>query len=143
LQPPPSQPQPSVRLLCQVSIVYDAVLGLMLLAGQSWIERLTGLAALNYPVNGQLNGLFALSIAAGYWIPLRGLGGGRLYLWVFGVALKAAGAVLITLRVLALGDPPSFLVFSLFDGLLALWTWQILHRLATAGHAPTQRRPPC
>jgi hypothetical protein len=107
-------------------MVYDALLGVVMLVGQGLIQQLTGLAPMNYPVNGQLNGLFALCVAAGYWIPLRGFAAGRPYLWIFGVGLKAGGAALFLLRVVALGDPGSFLVFTAADGLLAIWTFWIL-----------------
>jgi len=115
-------------------MAYDALLAAAMLAGQRLVERLGGLAPLNYPVSGQLNGLFVLCVAAGYLIPLQGQGGGRLYLWIFGVGLKALGTALFLARVSFAGDPAFFLVFAGADGLLAVWTWWVLRQ--TGGKGP-------
>jgi hypothetical protein len=114
------------RALCLASAGYDAILSLLMLFGQSWLAGAFGIAPLNYPATGQLNGLFVGCVAAGYGIPLRGLQGGRLYLWVFGVALKLGGVLLFASRVALWDDPPQFLLFALCDGLLGLWTLVVL-----------------
>ena len=83
-------------------------------------------------IHADLNGLFALAIAAGYLLPYRDPVRYRGYLWIMGPVLKGAGAVLFVADHLLRGSPASFLLFGAADGALALVTlW------ATARHAKT------
>lgn len=78
------------------------------------------------PIHADLNGIFLLSVAAGYLIPYRDpqSRGGRLYLWVMGPVLKGGGAGAFLIDYVVRHSPPSFLLFALSDGtmaLLAVW----------------------
>jgi hypothetical protein len=76
------------------------------------------------PIHADLNGVFLLSIAAGYLIPYRDpeSAGGRAYLWIMGPLLKGAGALTFVLDYVFRHSPRSFLLFALSDGALALIT---------------------
>lgn len=121
---------PSVALLRGValaSLVYDALLGVGLLAGRSLLQGWFGVGAPVPPVHADLNGLFALAVAAGYLLPYRDPVRYRGYLWVMGPFLKGAGAALFVLDHVLRGSPASYLVFAAGDGALALATlWALL-----------------
>ena len=74
--------------------------------------------------HADLNGVFLLSIAVGYLIPYRDpdSSGGRAYLWVMGPILKGAGALAFIIDHYVRHSPPSFLLFAVSDGALALLT---------------------
>jgi hypothetical protein len=80
------------------------------------------------PIHADLNGVFLLSIAAGYLIPYRNpkSSAGRAYLWIMGPLLKGAGAVTFVLDFVFRHSPRSFLLFALSDGALALITLGVL-----------------
>jgi hypothetical protein len=88
-----------LRAIAAASLVYDLSAGLLLLIFQNTIVERIGLP-LAHPVYLQLNGAFLCAVGLGYVIPLRGGAAGRTYLWVFGVGLKTAGAVLFALQYL-------------------------------------------
>ena len=71
-----------------------------------------------------MNGIFLLTIAAGYLIPYKAprSEGGRAYLWIMGPALKGTGAAAFVLDYFVRQSPASFLLFALSDGTLALLT---------------------
>ena len=76
------------------------------------------------PIHADLNGLFLLSVAAGYLIPYREprSAGGRAYLWIMGPLLKGAGAAAFVIDYYVRHSPSSFLLFAVSDGTLALIT---------------------
>ncbi len=96
----------------------------MMLAGRPLLAQLFSVALPTPPIHADLNGIFLLSIAAGYLIPYRDPGsrGGRAYLWVMGPLLKGVGATAFVLDYVVRQSPRSFLVFALSDGALALLT---------------------
>jgi hypothetical protein len=116
-----------LRTVALASLVYDALLGIGMLAGRSLLVEWFGVAAPVPALHADLNGLFALAIAAGYVLPYRDPDRYRAYLWVMGPALKGAGAVLFVLDYFLRGSPASFLIFAIGDGTLALVTlWALL-----------------
>jgi hypothetical protein len=117
-----------LRTLSLTSLVYDALLGIGLLAGRGLLVEWFGVAAPVPAIHADLNGLFALAIAAGYSLPYRDPDRYRAYLWVMGPGLKGAGAVLFVLDHFLRGSPASFLVFAIGDGTLAVLTlWALLN----------------
>jgi hypothetical protein len=86
-------------------------------------------------INAQLNGVFTLSLAAGYFWAARDVEGRRGYLWVAGVLAKGLGAALFVLDHFQHGSPSTFLLFAVTDGSLAILTAILLRR--SAGRAGT------
>jgi hypothetical protein len=113
-----------VKLAAAVSGVYDALVGVVMLAGRPFLARLFDVALPTPPIHADLNGIFLLSIAAGYLIPYRAplSSGGRAYLWVMGPLLKGAGAAAFVIDYFVRHSPPSFLLFAASDGTLAILT---------------------
>ena len=112
-----------------VSLVYDAMLGIGLLAGRGLLQGWFGLEAPIPPIHADLNGLFALAIAAGYVLPYRDPERYRGYLWVMGPFLKGAGSALFVADHFWRGSPASYLIFAACDGSLAAATlWALLRR---------------
>jgi len=110
-----------------VSLAYDALLGAALLMGRPLLVQWFGVPDPVPPIHADLNGLFALAIAAGYWLPYRDPDRYRGYLWVMGPMLKGAGAALFVADYLLRGSPASYLLFAAADGTLALVTlWGLL-----------------
>ena len=116
-----------LRAIALVSLVYDALLGVALLAGRGLLVQLFGVPEPAPAIHADLNGLFALAIAAGYLLPYRDPERYRGYLWVMGPMLKGAGAALFVADHLLRGSPASYLLFAAGDGTLALVTlWGLL-----------------
>ena len=113
-----------MRAVAAVSGIYDALVGVVMLAGRPLLAQLFNVPLPTPPIHGDLNGLFLLSIAAGYLIPYRDpqSSGGRAYLWIMGPVLKGAGAAAFVIDYLVRQSPRSFLLFALSDGTLALLT---------------------
>jgi hypothetical protein len=123
-----------LRTIAGVSLVYDALVGVVMLAGRPLLVQLFDVPAPVPPIHADLNGIFLLAIAAGYLIPFRDprSSGGRAYLWVMGPMLKGAGAVTFILDYFVRHSPRSFLLFAVSDGLIALLT---LAALVTSSRA--------
>ncbi len=113
-----------MRAVAAVSGIYDACVGVMMLAGRPLLAQFFSIALPTPPIHADLNGIFLLSIAAGYLIPYRDPDSraGRAYLWVMGPLLKGAGAAAFILDYVVRQSPRSFLLFALSDGALALLT---------------------
>ena len=122
------------RTVAAVSGVYDALVGVLMLGGRPLLAQIFGVALPAPPIHADLNGIFLLSIAAGYLIPYRepASPGGRAYLWMMGPLLKGTGAVVFVLDYLVRQSPPSFLLFALSDGTIALLTLAALLTSSTA-----------
>ncbi|MCU1382679.1 MAG: hypothetical protein JWL71_1376 [Acidobacteria bacterium] len=112
------------RTIAAVSLVYDGTVGVVMLAGRPLLAQLFAVPLPTPPIHADLNGIFLLSIAAGYLIPYRDpqSSGGRAYLWIMGPLLKGAGAAAFVIDYLVRHSPPSFLLFAVSDGALALLT---------------------
>lgn len=118
-----------VRTIAAVSLVYDALVGVVMLAGRPFLAQLFAVSLPTPPIHADLNGIFLLSIAAGYLIPYRApqSSGGRAYLWIMGPGLKGAGAAAFVLDYYVRHSPRSFLLFAVSDGTLALLTlWALV-----------------
>jgi hypothetical protein len=113
-----------VKAVAAVSGIYDAAVGVMMIAGRPIFARLFDVPLPVPPIHADLNGVFLLSVAAGYSITYRDPQsfGGRTYLWVMGPLLKGLGALTFVLDYAFRHSPASFLLFALSDGTLALVT---------------------
>jgi hypothetical protein len=112
-----------------VSGVYDALVGVAMLAGRPLLSRLFAVPLPEPPIHADLNGLFLVAVAAGYVIPFRqpDSAAGRTYLWVMGPLLKGLGAAAFILDHVVRHSPASFLLFAASDGALALLTlWALI-----------------
>jgi hypothetical protein len=112
------------RAIAAVSGVYDATVGVVMLAGRPLLAQLFAVSLPTPPIHADLNGIFLLSIAAGYLIPYRDpqSSSGRAYLWIMGPLLKGAGAAAFVIDYVVRHSPRSFLLFAVSDGTLALLT---------------------
>jgi hypothetical protein len=122
-----------IRIVAAVSGIYDALVGVMMLAGRPLMSQLFAVALPQPPIHADLNGIFLLSVAAGYLIPYRepDSAGGRVYLWIMGPLLKGAGALIFVLDYYVRHSPASFLLFAVSDGAMALLTlWALTSRPA-------------
>lgn len=111
-----------LRFVALLSGLYDLLLGGALLFALDETVRLLGVPPPRFPVNANLNGLFALAVGAGYFAIVRAPERGRFYLWIMGPFLKGGGAVLFVLDFALRGSPPVFLLFAVSDGALAALT---------------------
>jgi hypothetical protein len=119
-----------LRIVAAISGVYDALVGVLMLAGRPLLSQIFSVPLPAPPIHADLNGLFLFAVAAGYAIPYRDpeSPGGRAYLWVMGAGLKGAGAALFLLDYFVRHSPASFLIFAASDGTLALITLLVLVR---------------
>ncbi len=97
-----------------------------MLAGRPLLAQVLSVPLPDPPIHADLNGIFLLSVAAGYLIPYRDpqSPGGRAYLWIMGPLLKGGGALTFVIDHYVRSSPSAFLLFALSDGtlaLLALW----------------------
>ena len=119
-----------LRALAVVSAFYDLALGIPLLVAAPAVARMMGAGEPSPVINAQLNGLFTVTLALGYFWAAADVEARRGYLWIAGVVAKAAGAVLFVFDHFARGSPDSFLLFAATDGTLALVTLVMLLRRA-------------
>ena len=117
-----------LRGVAAVSLVYDIGVGVTLFLFRELLQVWFGVAAPQPPIHVDLNAIFVTSVGVGYLLPLRDPIRYRAYLWIFGVALKSAGAVAFVLDYVLRGSPPAFLLFALSDGTLAAVTLAALLR---------------
>jgi len=116
-----------LRTLALASAGYDLLLGLSMLLAAPQAARLFGAPAPVPVVNAWLNGVFALTLAAGYVWAARDIPARRGYLWAAGVFAKGLGAVVFVLDHFVNASPPAFLLFATTDGTLAVLTlWLLL-----------------
>ena len=117
-----------VRTIAAVSGIYDACVGVAMLAGRPLLSRLFDVPLPQPPIHADLNGIFLFAVAVGYLIPYRNprSAEGRAYLWVMGPFLKGLGAATFVANYFFRGSPASFLLFAASDGTLAVLTWWAL-----------------
>jgi hypothetical protein len=118
----------SLKTLAVVSGIYDLVLSAPMLLVPEATARLFGAPPPTPVLNAQLNGIFTLTLAAGYFWAARDVEARRGYLWVAGVLAKTLGATLFVADHVARGSPTSFLLFAATDGALAAVTLVMLLR---------------
>jgi hypothetical protein len=111
-----------------VSLVYDLLIGLALLAAADRFASLFGRAVPEPRLFVTLTGLFLVCVGAGYVQPMRDPMRHAAYLWVFGPFLKGAGAAVFVWEFLAHAAPASYLLFAASDGALAAITLAVLLR---------------
>ena len=120
-----------------VSGVYDLALAIPMLLFARPLAAAMGAPAPVPLVNAQLNGIFTLTLAAGYFWAARAVAARRGYLWVAGVLAKGLGSALFVVDHLREGSPSSFLLFAATDGMLAVLSALLLLRTpSTAGAGP-------
>jgi hypothetical protein len=122
----------ALRTLAVVSGVYDLILAVPMLFFAPAVASLMGAPAPVPLINAQLNGVFTLTLGAGYFWAARDVEARRGYLWVAGVLAKGLGAALFVLDHYEHHSPPAFLLFVLTDGTLAVLTAALLWRTRTA-----------
>jgi len=127
------------RVIAAVSGIYDALVGAAMLAGRPLLAAIFGVPLPQPPIFADLNGVFLLAVALGYWIPYRDpdSAGGRAYLWAMGPFLKGLGALTFVADHLVRHSPRSFLLFAVSDGTLAVLTLWVL--ISTSGASPASR----
>jgi hypothetical protein len=118
----------SLRALALLSGVYDLLLGLPMLLAPVLVARMFGAPEPVPVVNAQINGVFALGLAGGYFWAARDVEARRGYFWWAGVFAKGLGSLVFLLDHFVNGSPTTFLVFAATDGLLALLTLALLLR---------------
>jgi hypothetical protein len=126
-------PDRALRIVAAVSGIYDALVGVLMLAGRPLLVQVFAVPPPVPPIHADLNGIFVLAIAAGYLIPYREpeSRAGRTYMWVMGPLLKGAGAIAFVLDYALRSSPSSFLLFAVSDGTLAAVTlWVLMRRRA-------------
>ena len=116
----------ALRALALVSGVYDLALALPLLFFAPLLASLLDSPPPVPLVNAQLNGVFTLTLAAGYFWAARDVQARRGYLWVAGVLAKGLGAAVFVIDHMTRGSPATFLVFAATDGTLAVATLALL-----------------
>jgi hypothetical protein len=120
----------NLRTLAFVSGIYDLALAAPMILAPEWTARLFGAPPPVPVLNAQLNGVFALALAVGYFWAARDVASRRGYLWAAGVLAKGLGAALFVLDHFTRGSPDAFLLFAATDGALALLTLALLSRKA-------------
>ena len=122
----------NLKTLAVLSGVYDLLLAAPMLVMAPTLARLFGAPPPVPVLNAQLNGVFTLSLAVGYFWAARDPSARRGYFWVAGVLAKGMGAALFVFDHFMQGSPASFLLFAATDGSLALVTLALLLRKAEA-----------
>ena len=124
-----------------ISGIYDVLLGGALLFALEEMRQLLGTEPPRFPINANLNGLFALAIGIGYFAILKNPEDHRWYLWIMGPLLKGGGAVLFVLDFALRNSPPAFLAFAVTDGALAVATAVALARTIPRGPETSKTGP--
>ncbi|HYU78853.1 MAG TPA: hypothetical protein VEK56_07695, partial [Vicinamibacterales bacterium] len=96
------------------------------------LGQLFNLAAPEPAIYADLTSIFLVSVGVGYLLPYRDPSRYRVYLWLFGVILKSAGAAAFALHYVLGNAPASFLIFAASDAIIACLT------LAALGTAPAE-----
>ena len=125
----------SLRTLAWLGGFYDLALSVPMLLAPELTARLFGAPQPVPVLNAQLNGLFTLTLALGYFWCAADVEARRGYLWVAGVFVKIAGAALFIGDHFLRGSPTSFLLFAATDGTIG-----VLTLLALLSSTPSSRR---
>ncbi len=120
--------------IAAISGLYDGVVGALLLCVPGWLAQTFGVPPAHPRIFSDLNALFLLAVAMGYYLPYKDPVRYRGYLWVMGPFLKGAGALAFVLDYVLRGSPASFLLFAASDGALALITLYALTRATAIPH---------
>lgn len=131
----------SLKAVAWISGVYDLALAVAMLFLAPSTAKLFGAPPPVPLVNAQLNGIFTLTLAVGYFWAAAAIEERRGYLWIAGVLAKGLGAALFVVDYLRGGSPPAFLLFTVTDGSLALLTLALLLRAPGASVSTPLPRP--
>src|SRR5258707_4666063 len=101
----------ALRTLALVSGVYDLALAVPMLLVAPQLAAAMGAPPPVPLINAQLNGVFTLALAAGYFWAARDVEARRGYLWVAGVLAQGPGAGRFVVDPLPPRPPPPFLLF--------------------------------
>jgi hypothetical protein len=126
-----------IRTIAAISLAYDGMVGVLLLAGRPLLVQLFQVPPPQPPIHADLNGLFLLAVALGYLIPFLdpGTPAARRYLWIMGPFLKGLGAATFLLDYVVRHSPASFLVFAASDGIVGALTLWVLLRTSRSARA--------
>jgi hypothetical protein len=127
-----------LRAIALVSFLYDVGAGLALIFLRPQLPAWFALPA-PPPIYADLIALFLIVVGIGFLLPLIQPLRFRPYLWIFGVLLKGAGAALFIAHYRGGGAPPSYLLFAVSDGLIAMLTLGVL--LVATNHVITAVEP--
>jgi hypothetical protein len=105
-----------VRAVAAISFFYDLSVGLALIFLRPQLQAVFAVAAPQPPIHVDLNAIFLICVGAGYLLPYRDPVRYRAYMWIFGVALKAGGAMAFMLDYVLRGSPRAFLLFAAATG---------------------------
>lgn len=115
-----------LRALGYISGVYDLALALPMLFAPEATAQLFGAPPPVPVLNAQLNGVFTLTLAVGYFWAARAPSERSGYFWAAGVLAKLLGAALFVADHFLRGSPTSFLLFAASDGTLGVVTLVLL-----------------
>jgi hypothetical protein len=115
-----------LRALGYMSGVYDLALALPMLFAPEATAQLFGAPPPVPVLNAQLNGVFTLTLAVGYFWAARAPSERSGYFWAAGVLAKLLGAALFVADHFLRGSPTSFLLFAASDGTLGVVTLALL-----------------
>ncbi len=127
---------PSLRALAMLGGIYDLLLSVPMLLAPEATAALFGAPAPAPVVNAQLNGLFTLTLALGYFWCAERPEERQGYLWVAGVFVKVAGAALFVGDHFYRGSPSAFLLFAGTDGFIGILTLVGLLRARRSSSSP-------
>jgi hypothetical protein len=130
----------SLRALAVLGGVYDLALSVPMILAPEFTARLFGAPPPVPVINAQLNGLFTLTLALGYFWCAADVGNRRGYLWIAGVFVKLVGASLFIGDHFLRGSPSSFLLFAATDGAIgAITLLALLSSTPSSGTASAVR----
>ena len=119
-----------LSVVAGISLVYDLSIGLLMLAATDSLAAWFDVPVPDPVLFAKLLGVFLIVVAVGYLQPLRRPDAHRTYMWLFGVVLKGAGALVFIADYYVNASPASFLMFAASDATVALLTLVALLRKA-------------
>jgi hypothetical protein len=108
-----------VKAIPAISLLYDASAGLTLLFFRDILQVGFNVPPAYPPIHVDLNGIFLTFVGIGYLLPYRDPIRYRPYIWIFGVALKTAGAIAFVFDYLSRGSVGLLLLFAMSDAFIA------------------------
>lgn len=116
----------TLKTVALVSGLYDLSIAVPMLLFPVATSQLFGSPAPVPVINAQLNGVFTLALAVGYFWAMGDVEARRGFLWVAGPLTKLLGASLFVADHFLRGSPDMFLLFAATDGSLGLLTLFLL-----------------
>jgi hypothetical protein len=117
-----------LRGVALLSLFYDVSAGVALGPLRGELHAWFGITPPHPPIHADLNAIFVTCVGIGYLLPYRDPVRYRGFMWIFGVALKTAGAAAFVLDYFLRGSPPAFLIFAASDAAVAAFTLFALAR---------------